>query len=434
MTDLERDLRQRLRTVSLPPAPATLERSLRDIVAEPVVARRSPRPLILLGLAAVLLVGGAIAVGAPLLNRDVTISYTDTFSPTGSMTTPRDGQMAALLPDGRVLIAGGWDGTPGGGLSSAELYDAATGTFSPTGSMRTPRSRAAAISLPDGRVLIAGGMDRPAGDTQRATTAELYDPRTGTFMATGSMTTARDGATATLLTDGRVLFAGGSGGLPGTPLSSAELYDPRTGTFSATGSMTMARDVATAVLLDDGRVLIVGGRVVTGDSVAETASAELYDPRTGTFSATGSMSVARVQPAGVLLPDGRVLIVGGWLSPVIAGDQPVGGAFNGLASAELYDPRTGTFTETGSTVSAHRSQVATLLRDGRVLVTGVSDLPVLPEVYDPATGTFSQTAAPSVSRGDGTMTLLRDGRVLVAGGYSPTTVPAEVLASAELFH
>jgi hypothetical protein len=238
-------------------------------------------------------------------------SPTPGFSQTGSMAKARDSHTATLLYDGRVLIAGG-------PYSSAELYDPAAGTFSPTGSMTTARSGHTATLLSDGRVLIAGG------DGFDLASAELYSPAAGTFSPTGSMTTARSGHTATLLADGRVLIAGGGGVFSNAYYTdSAELYDPATGTFRPTGSMTRARSGHTATRLTDGRVLITAGR-----RGSYLGSAELYDPATGTFSPTGSMATARESHTATLLADGRVLIVGG----SVAGVGPA------TASAELYQP------------------------------------------------------------------------------------------------
>ncbi len=199
--------------------------------------------------------------------------------------TARELHTATVLSDGRVLIAGGVDMDIPEVLVSAELYDAATGTFSPTGPMATARAGHTATLLSDGRVLIAGGRNLDGGrDWIALSSAELYDPATGTFSPTGPMATARTGHTATLLSDGRVLIAGGDAG--GDVVTTAELYDPKTGTFSPTGSLATARELHTATLLSDGRVLIAGG----SDGSRDLASAELYDAKTGAFSPTGSMS------------------------------------------------------------------------------------------------------------------------------------------------
>jgi serine/threonine protein kinase len=286
----------------------------------------------------------------------------------------------------------------------------ATGTFSLTGSMATARTGHTATLLSDGRVLIAGGVG-----SEYLASAELYDPASGTFSPTGSMAVTCYDHTATLLRDGRVLIAGGDD--DSGRFASAELYDPAAGTFTPTGSMATAREGHKATLLPDGRVLIAGG---VGSDGSALASAELYDPDTGTFSATGSMATAREGHTATLLPDGRVLIAGG------------GGASGALASAELYDPATGTFTPTGS-MATHRAQfTATLLSDGRVLIAGGFDRSALAsaELYDPDTGTFSPTGSMATTRVEHTATLLSDGRVLIAGGWNG---PGAALASAEVY-
>jgi hypothetical protein len=361
------------------------------------------------------------------------------FSVTGSMVQGRASGTATLLREGRVLITGGFDipggvGTASQSLASAELYDSSTGTFSPTGSMTTARSDQTATLLDDGRVLITGGQGSTEGPdgTFNLSSAELYEPATGKFTATGSMMVARYDHTAALLADGRVLIAGDN--FAAAKEDRAELYDPATGKFSPTGSMIWPGWYRTATMLADGRVLVAGGGE-SGTLPAPTptptepasspmgvvyepgASAELYDPKTGTFSATGSMTAWRSRGGAVLLPNGRVLLLGG-----------------GVASAELYDPATGKFSPTGSMGVSRTSQTATLLSDGRVLVTGGqstggSELDSA-ELYAPTTGLFSPAGLLSQGRDLDTAALLSNGRVLIAGGMASD---GTVLATAELY-
>jgi len=267
------------------------------------------------------------------------------------------------------------------------------GKFVPTGSMNDSRGAHTATLLSNGKVLIAGGLQN---FSVSLASAELYDPTTATFTPTGNLNTARWGHTATLLSNGKVLIAGGEN-LTGD-LSEVELYDPTTGSFSVTGSLNSPRAFHAATLLNNGMVLIAGG-------CCYLASAELYDPTTGTFSNTGSLNVAREYATATLLNDGKALFVGGYSAQG-----------NDLDSAELYDPTSGIFTTTGSLNSAERYHAATLLNNGTVLITGGIDFPTVAELYNPSTGTFAVTG-PLMARWLHSSTLLGNGTVLVAGGF-----------------
>jgi WD40 repeat protein len=316
------------------------------------------------------------------------------------MAVARNGQVAVLLEDGRVLIVAG------SGDDTAELYDPQTGAFGQTGPMDgLGTSGVTADLLPDGQVLVAGGRDNSL-DQKPVAAAVLYDPETGKFAPTGSMAQARSDQTATLLPDGRVLIAGGIGS-SGDRLASAELYDPKTGKFALTGSMVKARSGQTATQLPDGRVLLVGGFGTGAYNDPTPTSAELYDPKTGKFTPTGSMATRRWSGhTATLLKDGRVLVVGGNSSAVE--EKP-------LASAELYDPKTGDFRKAASMAEVRDGQSATRLIDGRVLVAGGSSGHEA-ELYDPQADVFGITGPMVVARASQSATLLGDGRVLISGG------------------
>ena len=293
-----------------------------------------------------------------------------TWGATGSMFTARARHTATLFDDGTVLVAGG--------VASAELYNPGSGTWSATGRMTTTGWWPTATLLADGTVLVAGGYDLVLHSGVGQDSAEFYDPSSGTWSATASMTTVRSGHTATLLPDGTVLVAGGDD-RDSDELASAELYDPSSETWSATASMTTARWDHTATLLADGTVLVAGG-----GNHGYLTSAELYDPSTGTWSATGSMRTERRGHTATLLADGTVLVAGGCCRGLLGGDS--------LDSAELYNPSSGTWGATPSMTTARFAHTATLLADGKVLVAGGVSISFgealdSAELYDPGSGT-----------------------------------------------
>src|SRR6266853_1898148 len=206
------------------------------------LARRFSLPLLFLG--AGLMVVQPCA-GAPFQ-----------FEPTGSLATAREHHTATLLPNGKVLVAGGSENA--GALASAELYDPATGTWMTTGSLNDQRTSYTATLLPNGKVLVVGGYGR--GIFGVWASAELYDPVSGTWTATGSLATRRWLHTATLLPDGKVLVAAGAeNNNPIQSLASAEVYDPASETWATTGSLAHARSEHTATLLPNGKVVVAAG-------------------------------------------------------------------------------------------------------------------------------------------------------------------------------
>ena len=332
-----------------------------------------------------------------------------TFTAVGSMNTARSNHTATLLGNGKVLIAGGWDGSRI--LGSAELYDPVTRTFVSTGSMVTPRYGHSATLLADGRVLIAGGISSRPDDPNRTFVfaAEIYDPSTGVFMATGDMSSLSGGLSTfysesktTLIPDGRVFLAG---------LDNGEIYDPHSGTFALAGPYAQQPGswiTSTATLLTTGKVLISGfGQGLT----------ELFDPQSGTFSVTGPMTYKFFPDYGysaTLLVDGRVFFVGT--------DEFAG------ANAEIYDPASGTFASGGSDLWAQDLYPAVArLTDGRVLIAGGGlfggNGSTNARLYVPASGAFQFAGFLTTGRNSHTATALPDNTVLLTGGYSVWTWP-----------
>lgn len=329
----------------------------------------------------------------------------------GNLNFARSQHLSVTLADGKVLVLGGIDAN-GQAVPQAELFDPATAQFSLTGSMLNPRTHFNAVRLQDGRVLVVGGGFNAA---------EIYDPATGAFAPAGNTTMARSDSAATVMNDGRVLITGGVYDPSSyNYLPSAEIYDPQSGTFTATEPMIAGRREHSSTLLQDGRVLIVGG-----DQTVQEGNAEIFDPATGVFTATGSMPVQRFSHTATRLQDGRVLIAAGYGTETLPVD------------AFLYDPASGAFSPAGSLHTSRYATNAALLPDGRVLVGGgfawyYSTASV--EIWDPSSQTFAISKELNSRRGFGAASLLNDGEVLFTGGNNNDGVQQnDTVNSAELY-
>ncbi len=371
-----------------------------------------------LGAIRSLLFVSLLVIGLAASTVTPALAGSGSFSNTGSMNVARDGQTATLLQNGEVLVTGGSNDTSGF-LSSAELYNPAKGNWTFTGSLSIPRSLDEAVLLQNGEVLVAGGFDENlCCGAPPVTSAELYNPATGTFSATGSMTTGRDDFALVLLQNGEVLAAGGDQA-PGSGIpSTAELYNPATGTWTATGSMTTSVSNPGFVLLQNGDVFV--------------ADIDIYHPATGTFTALNPPAPSGAGgPVGLVL-NGSVLTYGGIF----------GGA--------IYNPSSNQWTTYSPPPCDMPNQNcgagAALLNNGKMLVAGgittvnaqpypIHETNGLSALFDPATLTWASTQNLKKDRVGQSMTLLQNGQVLVAGGESfdkklGALVP---IANAELF-
>ena len=276
------------------------------------------------------------------------------------------------------------------------------GTVSATGNMGVGRSGHAAVSLADGRVAVFGGFDTSSSVTA---SVETYDPSAGIWTAGGPLGTARARCSATLLDDGRVLVAGGeTASTTDVGLGTYEIWDPATRAVVATGNLAERRTRHRAVKLGDGRVLLAGGSRTDSPGAPNFSrtSAEVFEAATGICSPVSAMSVPRAGHEATLLADGRVLVTGGHGTSVVT---------------EVFDPATSSFTGAGSMTEARRDHTATLLGDGSVLVAGGGNSSA--DRWVPGSFTYFKMQNLGDVRSLATAVRVGNGRVMVVGGEKP---------------
>ncbi len=385
--------------------------------------RRGPRRLLAAAAAtAAAIGGGAVLVAA----APVGAATVGTFTSTGALATARADTQATVLTNGKVLVAAGLSGSgaTAAPTASAESYDPTAETWSSAGSLTTARYDATTTLLPNGQVLVAGGLTGATAPFGATNTAELYNPSSNTWSAAAAMTTARFGASATLLSNGSVLVAGGDTGnsTTATATNTAELYNPSTNSWSAAGSLTTARAFASSTALSNGNFLVAGGEDGAGNAIA---TAEQYNPSTNSWTSAGSLATARHDATATLLPNGQVLVAGGENGTTV------------LTSAELYNPSNNTWSTTGSMATARFGATVGLLPDGTVLIAGGEDGSSNPiataERFNPSTGSFSATGSLGTARAFAASAVLSDGYLLVAGGESGSG-STTTTGSAELYY
>jgi N-acetylneuraminic acid mutarotase len=312
-----------------------------------------------------------------LVSCEIYDPHTGSWSRTGDLATGRVGQTADLLPDGRVVVFGG-NGVAGP-VESVEIFDPATGRWSGAGTMPPRLTALSTAVLTDGRVLLVGGVDAQGG---AQSDAEIYDPGAHFFSPVQPLHHPRVAASATPLPDGTVLVAGGwvTNAQQGT-LSSTEIYHPAANTWTDGPSMSFARSGHTATLLTvsgvgaltgHGKVVVTGGT----DGYGPLAATEVYDTVAQTWQRVGDPPQARSGDTATALADGRLLITGGY--------GRVGNTWTTFASSELFDPATGRWTTGASMAIARSGHGAAQLPDGRVVVAGG---------YPPSTGSTLFTAS-----------------------------------------
>jgi N-acetylneuraminic acid mutarotase len=346
-----------------------------------------------------------------------------TWTTTDSLNHERYAHSANLLHDGKVLVAGGFD-LQGLGQTSAELYNPDNGSWSETSTLKDGRAGHTATLLDDGRVLVTGGI---AGPALSLSTVEIFDPSKQQWLEAAAMHTDRFDHTATLLKDGRVLIAGGQGGGGfGGFLNTAEIYDPATDVWTETGAMNQQRRNHRATLLKDGTVLVTGG---FDPNYSGYDSNEFFDPETEIWTPAPSMNIKRGAHTATLLCDGNVLVAGGFNGGDMAG------ALKGyIDSTEIFNVKTGAWTKAGHLGVPTSGHAATLLPEGDVLITGGFDPNTtgrdFATIFNHYVDIWITVASMKTARTGHSATLLPDRRVLVAGGFIDHFIPHK---SAEIY-
>ena len=315
-----------------------------------------------------------------------------------------------------------------GAIAGSGTLSVSANTWSSVAPMLMARTDHTATVLPNGKVLVVGGS---GSGLVSLTSAELYDVDADAWFSAGSLGTARTNHTATLLQSGKVLVVGGwqnASGSTVVTLASAELYDPSNNTWASAASLSAARSNHTATLLPDGKVLVVGGNGSLPD-------VETYDPVTNTWTPGPASGVARSSHAALLLQTGKVMVMGGGSTNVSFPD----GNFSSItASTQIFDPATGAWSHAADMINRRSDFTATLLPSGIVVAaggfqnlcfgtTGVCTAYAIrfADRYDPATGVWTAVAPMSQERYAHTATLLSNGKLFVVGGQNYGGAPSE---------
>lgn len=376
---------------------------------------------------------------------------TPTPPPVADLATP-----SATTASASAFTTAGPTGvrTAPGSPGATPTRDALAGIWAEAGEMATARAGHTASLLPNGLVLVTGGVASARAGAQSLASAELYDPQQDRWLPTGSLGDGRMHHTATVLANGQLLVVGGETSLGGgsRSLASAELFDPATNSWRPAGQLTLARGGHSATLLPDGRVLVIGGESDRDAPIGARPAAEVYDPATNEWTplqpmatdgaTSANTSFSRRHHTATMLANGRLLIAGGEPSRATDGGADL------LATAGVYDPSANTWTRTGDLTAGRGGHTATLLPDGKILVVGGQTggargyraefaasrrAPGTADLFDPATNQWSPAAAPVEERSSHTATALGDGRLLVVGGDGQTGADVAPLASAERY-